>query len=1533
LSATLDDQKAAPAVTVDGVRVPVYYELSDSLSEFDASRINGAAEGNIGLYRTEYIFEKKDLSEDDLVRELLKTKNLKGSVRRVRAVDRRPPDPTLARDRDKATVFDDLPGGDVPELKWLLTTTTGRSVMRRLARALLRVQQELGNGQRIQFFIPMVENNDQVSAALEILKEAKQSLEDEGVLDRTLDVTLDFGVMIESPVPVEELRKIFDRPDRAVKFVSIGSRDMADKTNMTAVSEKVYLSEFEKIIKTADAYRVPVSICGVNASNEELILFALSVVTKNGSVPSFTMDLHAIPEIKAFLRSVKRADIQKAFAGILNQDDAGIAEQITQSVQAVRDAVESSAKDSKIYEESLHVATMQRGLVEAAIEDFNPNAFPNIKKILRVDPIGPNKGRIPSRKAGKIGFDFSLANISGRHALTAMAYTAQNGNRLMLYLMRIAHTYTLRLLLGRDTRRNYVVVAAEGTRLGKLRQSILPIGSRFGLGDEERQIGLLSVETPGGMLTRDGQGTIVGSLYGENGALVELPDANVAKIVVRRELEKLNLKGMLGKRNGDASVNLPEIARRLVKQAGYSLKRPLAIGIQLRPHHAETIRALIQQLKIDVTYEQVKEQVENSSQGWVDFRSDDGNVLRVYNYDDWSFGLTMDTLTGLDAYLGIGGTPEAMMSAALVRKLGGRMVATLVPHQNKKKFDVAETAVLNNNGIRNLSRVYSASDLVRGNPEDLAVSISVLRNFKLGEEMLNGPRMLPNGNVEAHVIWVSDAELLPVKITYETSVSELLDKQKTAPLDLDDSIKLIIGYTELGQWDAASALVQDMGKLSDANTEMAAVWQVLRMYVLSSRNLVLGAGSETEVSKHSLELLTQADSLAREAGLSKLGVQLRLEEKIRRLSYALRDLYISQSELAEPSASDAFTREAIKYSMTALEHSERGFETLTRQHRIYLSPLLKNYEQAINAYVSKFRRPPLDVRIREAYRVWQDFMAETEDPAKQHLQKQLGDYSEILQKQGTSLWSVFFYLTVLSTESLDAQARILRFFHSDTTARSFVSAISNPAIVHKVNRDEMVDQIRSMVNKGNHAPRWQGGGLPALRPDLMFLSDSIKALSSRVETREQAQIVFPLLVLACLFKAEMMVTLGAPERQLPYMKEAESFASVIEMHPLLFSHSPVALIFDFSLLYSWLAKETGEQRYKEKAAFYETLTQSPKHFHDFLADIKKNNVRAFSEEEITDTFEPQRHWHQSRYHSGSGMTSLHSISPVVLMVPSVALAVVAILVAWKIGAYAIRRLRVDDALNNEQKKVYASVLGALETADQRSVLGMDLGIDSSLNVSGSLWHRIRFQRALRNEIRRNVTAGTLSLSSAVQRGLEQTKSGIHLGFADLADDASWKTVTATLQAMEKQAIQARELDPNAPLIPFLLTLSGAAELSISRIRLQALRKNYPHVPIGIQRLGEGLLVLRDGETAYRYEDLFKAFAQDPALEPYADVLRMLSHSELPDGMRLMESNAPPVAFTANESLLKAILVLISLEGGLGSVLLDMQTALLASQNA
>jgi len=108
----------------------------------------------------------------------------------------------------------------------------------------------------------------------------------------------------------------------------------------------------------------------------------------------------------------------------------------------------------------------------------------------------------------------------------------------------------------------------------------------------------------------------------------------------------------------------------------------------------------------------------------------DGDVTRVI--------ATATGDSGIDIYMGSGGAPEGVLSAAALRCLGGQMQGRLILRNDDEKTQARKL------GITDLARKYTLTELARGDVMFAATGVT-------SGAMLRGVRRLGNG-AETHSI-------------------------------------------------------------------------------------------------------------------------------------------------------------------------------------------------------------------------------------------------------------------------------------------------------------------------------------------------------------------------------------------------------------------------------------------------------------------------------------------------------------------------------------------------------------------------------------------------------------------------------------------------------------------------------------------------------------------------------------------------------------------------------------------------------------
>jgi phosphotransferase system enzyme I (PtsI) len=259
--------KGRRAVTLDGV--PVELQANIELpADVVKAKDNGAT--GIGLFRSEFLFlNRTDLPDEDEQFE---------AYRKV-AVDMEDMPVTIRtydlgaeKDNDQARVTTN-PALGLRAIRLCLTEPE-RFVTQ--LRALLRAS----HYGKVNILIPMLATALEIDQTLELIRRARQSLDEEGTpYDRDIKV----GGMIEVPAAALALGMFI----RKLDFLSIGTNDLIqytlaiDRTDDTVAHlydplHPAVLNLLAGIIRTADRAKVPVALCGEMAGDVALTRLLLA---------------------------------------------------------------------------------------------------------------------------------------------------------------------------------------------------------------------------------------------------------------------------------------------------------------------------------------------------------------------------------------------------------------------------------------------------------------------------------------------------------------------------------------------------------------------------------------------------------------------------------------------------------------------------------------------------------------------------------------------------------------------------------------------------------------------------------------------------------------------------------------------------------------------------------------------------------------------------------------------------------------------------------------------------------------------------------------------------------------------------------------------------------------------------------------------------------------------------------------------------------------------------------------------------------
>ena len=189
---------------------------------------------------------------------------------------------------------------------------------------------------------------------------------------------------------------------------------------------------------------------------------------------------------------------------------------------------------------------------------------------------------------------------------------------------------------------------------------------------------------------------------GERGSLLKAPGTYMDQISVgKKAAGSIDI-------NASVKENIKNIAAALDKKVG-----DVTVMILDRPRHMEVIKQIRQV----------------------------GARIRLIEHGTISAGIApCIEESGIDMMLGIGGAPEAVITAAALRCLGGDMQAVLKPHEEKYKQQAFAM------GIKDLDKVFHLNDLAKG--DNVMFAATGVSNGPL----LRGVRYTSSGAVTHSVV-------------------------------------------------------------------------------------------------------------------------------------------------------------------------------------------------------------------------------------------------------------------------------------------------------------------------------------------------------------------------------------------------------------------------------------------------------------------------------------------------------------------------------------------------------------------------------------------------------------------------------------------------------------------------------------------------------------------------------------------------------------------------------------------------------------
>jgi phosphotransferase system enzyme I (PtsP) len=308
LAAGLAELRDLPAVTPDGIRIPLYANAG-LLSDITPSLHHGA-EG-IGLYRTEFPFMIRNRFPSEEEQRLIYRQVLEAFAPRPVTVR------TLDIGGDKMLPYFPI-HEENPFLGWrgIRVTLDHPEIFSIQLRAMLRANVGLAN---LRILLPMISNVGEVDEALRIIKRVHQELCAHGEVEAMPEI----GVMIEVPSAIYQIDSLAPRVD----FLSIGTNDLTqymlavDRNNARVAPlydslHPAVLRALMQVVLTAQRCKKSVGVCGEMAGDpaSAILLLGMGVSNLSASVTS-------LPRVKWVIHNFSIARARDILDEILMMED------------------------------------------------------------------------------------------------------------------------------------------------------------------------------------------------------------------------------------------------------------------------------------------------------------------------------------------------------------------------------------------------------------------------------------------------------------------------------------------------------------------------------------------------------------------------------------------------------------------------------------------------------------------------------------------------------------------------------------------------------------------------------------------------------------------------------------------------------------------------------------------------------------------------------------------------------------------------------------------------------------------------------------------------------------------------------------------------------------------------------------------------------------------------------------------------------------------------------------------------------------
>lgn len=440
-----------------------------------------------------------------------------------------------------------------------------------------------------------------------------------------------------------------------------------------------------------------------------------------------------------------------------------------------------------------------------------------------------------------------LRHPVGAVAAKSLRYFSSNGEDFNIFRARVMSVWWLRHIYNSFNWWKAYVVNAEGERKD---MPMLYIGEEFGTaagdGGNEVDIVLSAFENDRCIVDQKLEGgTIFAVGYSERGGLFNSPDMYGVKTIV-------------GSKYKGAGVTVTNsITKNLRSMAENTLKGKEK---EISPHN---IHEEIRKMKIVVLDRPRHDTLVRTIRGL-------GARLILVKDDDLTPTFSV-IRNEIDLVIGVGGIPEAVLSAMIVEQLGGEMSLRLLPANvaqdekllgvlsnwdlfKKNEIDILRNFKIVKPGTERKyempwNKVWTSRDLARG--KDLVFTASVIKKnpwIRLpdGKEVPGAKLDLETGNVIVHVVRVVENKIEIVPVIYKTVIGEYL-KQFNSKEETKDRaaegvlVRLGNAYAEFGMYKRAKECLRKCSERKDLGEDFLRGCSLIYEYIEGLDSLTNGS--------------------------------------------------------------------------------------------------------------------------------------------------------------------------------------------------------------------------------------------------------------------------------------------------------------------------------------------------------------------------------------------------------------------------------------------------------------------------------------------------------------------------------------------------------------------------------------------------------------------------------------------------------------------------------------------------------------------